>query len=53
MARIRRILDQPRFTRTKLLFVNMIEVDSTGLPLSKDIEKVAVHDFMRKFKLYF
>ena len=53
VARIRRILDQPRFTRTKLLFVNMIEVDATGLPLSKDIEKIAVHDFMRKFKLYF
>lgn len=53
MAKIRRILDMPRFTRTKLLFLNMIEVDSTGAPLTMNIEKVGVHDFMRKYKLFF
>lgn len=52
MARIRRVLAESRYTRTKLLFLNMLEVDSTGVPLGLDTLKVPVNVFMKRYKLF-
>ena len=51
-ARIKRILAEPRYARTKLDFINLIEVDSTGLPLDMNIEKVSALYFMVKYKKF-
>lgn len=52
-ARIKRILAEPKYARTKLDYINMIEVDSTGIPLSMNIEKIPATYFMAKYKKFF
>ena len=52
LARIRRVLSMPRYTRTKLMYVNMLEVDSTGAPYGVNSVKVPILDFMKKYKIH-
>ena len=52
LARIRRVLSMPRYTRTKLMYVNMLEVDSTGAPYGVNSVKIPVLDFMKKYKIH-
>lgn len=49
-ARIKRILAEPKYARTKLDYINLIEVDSTGIPLGMNIEKVPAMYFLVNYK---
>ena len=52
-ARIRRVLAEPRYNRTKLMFVNLIEVEASGIPIGLDTVKVPILEFMHKYKKFF
>lgn len=52
-ARIRRVLAEPRYNRTKLMAVNLIEVEATGIPIGLDTVKVPILEFMHKYKKFF
>ena len=52
LSRIRRGLAMPRYTRTKLMYLNMLEVDSLGQPFGLNSVKVPALEFMKNYKIH-